>query len=529
MKPIVWSAVALFMFVPSLMPALAAKGAQPATQPSLTVSCTRTGALFTPGEKLSFTVEGGGPIVWSVSDYYGNTVVADQRLAAPADQSATISLDSSRLPRLGWHQLTVRRGELVGRTTFAIVPPLRDAVPPAESRFGADFAPIGRPDQIPDIAASVRLAGVRWVMMDIPLAHLNPREGVYDWGSAGLNGREPFELMARALHARGVQLMFKTIGQADWISARTTGNVHAYWDPAINLSPPSDYAKWVQVITATVRRFGDICTHWEIGNEPEGHGYFKGTDDEYMKYLEVTAGAIRAAQPNATIVAASMYNGGGVLPRLVKRPDLFDIMSVHYLTGPWGDIAPLSRYLDAMREAGISKVVWNTESRGRGGAGPPSPGESSAMGGKGADNQSPTKAYVRNFAMGIPKVFVFSWNMEEGPAMVHRDYSPQWNTVEYRTMTDQIEGSTFVRELKLGDNLSAFLFRRDGRNLLVAWTDQAGLSSDLSVSAGEALRVVDVMGNAARVEVSGGRATVRLAYQPLFIWGVSDEPDARLP
>ena len=489
-------------------------------QDGLSVKASRAGGLYTPGEAITVGIGGAkDQVTVQVSDYY-KAILLEQKLPAGADGKASITLGDKSPLKLGWYQVKVASAGKQASTTFAVLPAMKEAVPARQSRFGMIVSPTGTLEQLPDIARSLRLAGVRWVDIDIPLAHLNPKEGQFEWEAAGAKGRDHFDAFARACHKEGLVVMLKFVGQADWISAKTDKDVHAYWDQAINLSPPADYEKWAKVVTAVVKRYADICDVWEVGNEPEGHGYFKGTDDDYMKYLEVTSKAIRAAQPKATIVAASMYNGGGVLTRLVKRPELFDIMSVHYLTGPWGDISPLERYTKALRDAGTTKVIWNTESRGRAGSTTPKPGETSHMGGKGADNQSPTKAYVRNFALGIPRVFVFSWNMEEGPGLVNVDYTPLWAAVEYRTLADQTEGAEFVEQITLNKDLSVFHFKRGEDHFLVAWSDVAGVKQPVVLTAGKELSVTDVMGNTTSLSVQAGKASLAVGYQPVFIHGL---------
>jgi hypothetical protein len=492
-------------------------------QEVLRVRSARTGALFVRGEQATFQVVGASaPLVVTVVDREHKAVFSWQQ---PVTNAAPIMLrlDTARLPRLGWYQIQVQSGPNAAESRFALLPPPQERVPARQSAFGAIFTPTGSQDQITDIAHSLKLAGVRWVDSDIPLAYLNPREGVYDWTEAGPDGHQPFDACVHALHKEGLCLMLKFLGQADWVSTRTTKEDHAYWDSAINLSPPVTDARWTQVVTTVVKRYGALCDTWEVGNEPEGHGYFKGSDTDYLAYLRATAIAIRSAQPKATIVAASMYNGGGVLPLLVQHPELFDIMSVHYLIGPGPAESPIEHYRQAQADAGIHKVIWNTESRGNGGGSAPSPGETSHYRTRGALNQSPIKAYVRNFALGIPRVFVFSWNLAESAALVNSDGTPRWNAVEYRTMTDQLEGASFVREIHLGKDLSAYQFRRGKQDFVVAWSDVAGVSAPLLLTVHRSLLVTDVMGNSQAVPADNGQARLTLTYEPIFIQGIETD------
>jgi len=495
---------------------------------ALAIKCDRTGALYSTGELATFTVTGGaGQLSVGAVDFYGRKVI-ERILLPPENKQAAVAVDTAQLPRLGWHNVTVTADGKSASTVFATVPPPISRMPADQSPFGAIVSSRLRDNQVADFARSLKLVGVRWVDIDVPLAQLNPKEGEYIWdASGGLHPRQNFDRLVHSIYDEGLCLMLKFLGQADLISKRKGKELHAYWDAQLNLSPPSDPEKWAEVVAAVVGRYGGICHTWEIGNEPEGHGYFKGTDEEYTDYLETTSKAIRAVQPNATVVAASMYHGGGVLPRLVKRPDLYDIMSVHYLTGPADSISPLSHYQKALDAAGVKKVIWNTESRGTGGDEPPKPDETSHYRTDGARNQSPTKAYVRNLALGIPRVFVFSWNTGEGRQLVNPDFTPRWATVEYRTMVDQLEGARFVREVKLGNDLNGFQFQRGSDNILVAWSDLARHKAPIKLTAMRTLLVTDIMGNGTEISPAGGGASVSVSYQPVFITGVDADFEVR--
>jgi hypothetical protein len=499
-------------------------------QNDLSVRNDRLGGFYTRGETATFEVANpGDKITITVVDPQNQAALRREQ-ATTGSRTAAVAVETGRLPRLGLYRISaVASSGKAAQTTFAVAPPSKDIVAPRDSRFGVIFQPKGANEQAADIARSLRSAGARWIDIDIPLARINPSEGVYDWETTGRSEKSNFDAFVRAAHNENLCLMLKFLGQADWISKRTGKDVHASWDAALNLSPPSDPKKWAEVVAAVVKRYGDLCDTWEIGNEPEGHGYFKGSDEEYMAYLETTANAIRATQPNATIVAASLYNGGGVLPRLVRRPDLFDIMSVHYLTGPGPAESPIEHYRNALADSGTSKPIWNTESRGNKCA-PTSPDESSAYR-SGARNQSPIKAFARNFALGVPRVFVFSWNLDEEPSFVNEDYSPKLCAVEYRTMTDYLEGARFVRAVAVGENLSGFQFRRGGRDFLVAWSDRANYEPTVSIplldEKGEPLGrdafIVDATGNTRKPVAEYGRITIDLTYRPIFIFNLKAE------
>ncbi|HEV9036015.1 MAG TPA: glycoside hydrolase [Puia sp.] len=71
-----------------------------------------------------------------------------------------------------------------------------------------------------------------------------------------------------------------------------------------NVTPPKDYQKWADLIQALVRhwqeRYGrEEVEKWyfEVWNEPDLHGFFTGTQDDYFKLYKTTAEAIKSVSP----------------------------------------------------------------------------------------------------------------------------------------------------------------------------------------------------------------------------------------
>jgi xylan 1,4-beta-xylosidase len=72
-----------------------------------------------------------------------------------------------------------------------------------------------------------------------------------------------------------------------------------YWKG--NVTPPTDYSKWAELVTATVDHWIDrygrdevITWPFEVWNEPNLPGFWKGADmEEYFKLYEVTSRAVK--------------------------------------------------------------------------------------------------------------------------------------------------------------------------------------------------------------------------------------------
>jgi hypothetical protein len=320
-------------------------------------------------------------------------------------------------------------------------------------------------------------------------------------------------------------LLLKFLGQADWISRDPKGP-HADWDETLNLTPPKDKAKWQEVVKQIVRRYGAYCRAWQIGNEPDGGGYFRGSADDYMAYLEWTSTAIRSVQPEAIIVAGELFRGlvepnsyGDVLRKLVRRPDLFDVLSVHYPLAPPQHAAGMEDYLQAMREARITKPVWNTEQSAGITCDYLPEGATTHIRTEGGLRLSPLKAVAHSLALGCEKVFLFSWNYDTSSI----GYRPDVQT-ECRVAAENLDGASFARKLELGDkNLTAYLFRRhDGEHLLTVWTEVKGLTAKLRLTSRQPVTVINHKGEKSILHPQNGQVSLVADFCPKVVRGLQE-------
>jgi len=71
-----------------------------------------------------------------------------------------------------------------------------------------------------------------------------------------------------------------------------------------NVTPPKDYQKWSDLIRALVHHWEDRYGrpevekwYFEVWNEPDLHGFFAGTMDDYFKLYKTTVEAIKSVSP----------------------------------------------------------------------------------------------------------------------------------------------------------------------------------------------------------------------------------------
>jgi xylan 1,4-beta-xylosidase len=87
-----------------------------------------------------------------------------------------------------------------------------------------------------------------------------------------------------------------------------------FWWKA-NGSPPKDYARWAEL----VRRFAQHCVdrygvdavrswYFEVWNEPNLHGFFRGTQQQYFDLYKVTVQAIKSVDPQLRVGGPATSN-----------------------------------------------------------------------------------------------------------------------------------------------------------------------------------------------------------------------------
>jgi polysaccharide biosynthesis protein PslG len=144
------------------------------------------------------------------------------------------------------------------------------------------------------LAMQTRQAGAGWIRINFPWSHFEPdSKGVYNWGE--------LDQLVEQANARGLKIMGTLSTVPEW--ARPVGS--GLFDP------PTDPQDWSDSVTAVVERYQDNIA-WGIWNEVNLPGFWSGTKTEYTtNILRPAIDAIKAADPDALIVAGGMETGNG--------------------------------------------------------------------------------------------------------------------------------------------------------------------------------------------------------------------------
>jgi hypothetical protein len=205
-----------------------------------------------------------------------------------------------------------------------------------------------------DLAAQ---AGTRWMRFTMGQERVEPQRDVFDFSLYD-------DLVAR-LRALGLQPLILLGFTPRWNSTAPPG------DPDYIDFPPQDYEAFGEYVYESVRHFPDV-QYWEIWNEPDLPGYWRGTPAEYARLLAVAYQAVKRANPQARVLLGGLALGG------VRRdPDFledilgdaqfpagrsFDVMNFH----TYSTQAEMQRTMDYVRSTlarfGVGdRPIWVTE------------------------------------------------------------------------------------------------------------------------------------------------------------------------
>ena len=204
-----------------------------------------------------------------------------------------------------------------------------------------------------------------WLRVPIEWNAIEKQRGQFDWGYLD---NVIDNAIARHLTVLGL------IGYTpQW--ARPQGS-----DGMFHTAPPANPADFAAFCTAVVQRYGDRVANWEIWNEPNLNLFFGFVDNKAPRYtavLQAAYGAIKAAQPHGTVLAAGlsrlegadsppgflqqMYDAGagGYFDAAAAHPYVFPGGLAADPTNGWSDVGRMHDVMVAHGDGG--KKIWLTE------------------------------------------------------------------------------------------------------------------------------------------------------------------------
>ena len=216
-------------------------------------------------------------------------------------------------------------------------------------------------DSIMEKAAEL---GVKWTRLHARWEEIEKEKGQFDWQETD----EAFEAVLKY----GIT-PFVTLGQGHEMYSGTG----SYDDPKLaaiygdSPAPPvgseAEMQAWLNFVGATIERYKDRITYWEIWNEPNHRKYWGAppNGEDYGRLVKATTEKIRSIQPEAKIVAGSTagINAKFVDDFLSKAdPDKIDIISFHkYGPIPESRIYDIQKLIQVLNKHNPELGIWQGE------------------------------------------------------------------------------------------------------------------------------------------------------------------------
>ncbi|MCF8389493.1 MAG: hypothetical protein K9H12_02295, partial [Bacteroidales bacterium] len=184
-----------------------------------------------------------------------------------------------------------------------------------------------------DSALLVRMSdiGVKWTRLGASWPSIERKKGIYSWDETDKAFRTTLE---------NAIIPFVTLGGGHKLYSPLT----TYDDPKLaeiygyKPAPPTDNEEsmeaWLNFVRATIERYKDQISYWEIWNEPNHRNYWgkEPSGKEYGYLVRETAKVILEIQPDAKILAGSM---AGIDPVFIRDfledggAEYIDIITYH--------------------------------------------------------------------------------------------------------------------------------------------------------------------------------------------------------
>lgn len=296
-------------------------------------------------------------------------------------------------------------------------------------------------------------------------------------------------------------------------------------------APASDEAQaaFAEYAYQMVDRYGDVCRHWEVYNEPN-IGFWRPEPDPvaYTRLLKRTYEAIKRADAEAVVVGICtagvdfafietvLEEGGGAF---------MDALSVHPYRYPRAPeesnfVADLERLHALMEQHGIGDMpIWLTEIGW--------PNQEDA---RGVSEQQSADYLVRmvSLARSLPYIGPIMWYdlqndgtnrayNEDNFGLIRLDFSPKRPYFAAAVMNSQIADKAFVAAHEAGHDTWLHQYAGDGVNTLLAWCTTGERRLRLRLDGAAELLRLD--GRREALQPVDGVVELTVGPSPVFVTG----------
>ena len=225
-------------------------------------------------------------------------------------------------------------------------------------------------DSVLDLAQNGR---VGWAREQFNWNVIEPTDDDYNW--------DQYDEIISEYQEHNIQVLGLITYSSSWASENPGSSDYYYYPPGMTA--------WKDYTYNLAERYKDSIDYWEIWNEPNHSGFWKGTAAEYAEYLMEASKQIKAANPDAKIVLGGLSGTDtSFLNKIYKELDgaYYDVIAIHpyrvkdgnfnyspeYTTSGLNtlrtDLRNLNRFLrkhkDKDKPVWITELGWTTYSEG---------------------------------------------------------------------------------------------------------------------------------------------------------------------
>jgi hypothetical protein len=160
-------------------------------------------------------------------------------------------------------------------------------------------------------------AGVQWGREEFSWDVIEPSDDLYTW--------DAYDAVVDAYEEHDVQMLGLLTYSSSWASSNPSSEDSEFYPP--------DVDAWADYVGSVAARYAGRVDTWEIWNEPNHDGFWKGELEDYAELLEIAADAIRAANPDARIVLGGLSGSDrdflDELYSTLVDPSIIDVVAIH--------------------------------------------------------------------------------------------------------------------------------------------------------------------------------------------------------
>jgi beta-xylosidase len=498
----------------------------------------RTGNLFRAGEPLDFvlTTENGeepfgAELTISLTDY-SEHLIGSQTVAFPKrDQRPVLPPLSWPAPGPGFYRIRVQaNGQSIAETTLGVLAPVESSPAAEPSQFGT----IAHLKHMTDsertkVFELLSLCGIGWVREGFLWHELEPQRGQWHW--------ERYDDIVDRAGKFGISVLPVLCFTADWASSAPEEVVpekRRRWAPQA--------AEWAGYVRAIVGHYKDRIHAWEVWNEPNLPTFWQPKPEAkpYAQLLENTYRVAKEVSPDATLISAGLatiktdhpdrpenYEEKYVSAMVHQQARPFDAIGYHPYTlfnHSVSNAQTVRRFENNIHNLlvglpntpdGERTPLWFTEM-----------GTSTIPRIVSESRAAEYLVVMLTCALSTPHATRFFWynfrdvgvNPEEKEDMfglIHADYTPKPGYLAYRTFIAKMNQASFVGKSDQG-GVCINKFSRAGRNVWVAWADDAPVETELETET-SAVKITDVVGTSTEQMAVSGKVKLRITSSPVFI------------